>query len=212
MQSFSIIIVSWNGLHHLKRFLPSVCATDYPRYEVILSDNASTDGSKEWVTGHFPQVRIITHDRNYGYCEGNNRAVAHAKNDTLIFLNNDVEVTPNWLHPIAKILDRRKDVAAVQPKIRSWRQRDHFEYAGAAGGFIDSMGYPFCRGRIFDTVERDYGQYDSDIPIFWASGAALVIRSGVFKALGGFEESFRFHMEEIDLCWRVQRALSLIHI
>lgn len=204
MQSFSIIIVSWNALHHLKTFLPSVCHTDHSRYEVILADNASTDGSAAWVKDHFPKVRIVKLDKNYGYCGGNNRAAKHARYDNLIFLNNDVEVSQNWLHPVEVLLDKNPRIGAVQPKIRSWKNRDRFEYAGAAGGFIDKYGYPFCRGRVFDTVEVDEGQYDTDIPIFWASGAALVIRRNLFNDLGGFEESFEFHMEEIDLCWRLQ--------
>lgn len=206
MQSFSIIIVSWNALHHLQTYLPSVCATKHLRYEVILADNASTDGSAEWVKNNFPRVRIISLDQNYGYCGGNNRAAKHAKHDNIIFLNNDVEVTPNWLDPIERMLDSNSSIAVIQPKIRSRKQRTHFEYAGAAGGFLDKNGYPFCRGRIFDTVEEDIGQYDEATPIFWASGAALVVKRTVFHQMDGFYEPFEFHMEEIDLCWRIQLA------
>jgi GT2 family glycosyltransferase len=205
MQSFSIIIVSWNALNHLKTFLPSVVRTDHPRFEIILADNASTDESVEWVREHYPEVRIATLDQNYGYCGGNNRAAKFARYDNLIFLNNDVEVTPGWLYPIETMLNNHPNIAVVQPKLLSWEIQSRFEYAGAAGGFIDKHGYPFCRGRLFQTVETDKKQYDQDIPIFWASGAAFVIRKSVFTDLGGFEEHFEFHMEEIDLCWRVQR-------
>lgn len=204
MTSFSIIIVSWNALHHLQKFLPTVARTSHPRFEIILADNASTDGSAEWVKKQYPDVRIVTLDKNYGYCGGNNRGAKHAKYNTLVFLNNDVAVDPNWLNPIDEMLTGNQDIAAVQPKIRSFNQPDHFEYAGAAGGFIDSMGFPFCRGRIFNTLEKDRGQYNTPSPIFWASGAALVIRKDVFEQLDGFYEPFEFHMEEIDLCWRIQ--------
>lgn len=204
MQSFSIIIVTWNALHHLKTFLPSVYATKYEHFEIILADNASSDGSAQWVQNHFPKVRIIPLDQNYGYCGGNNRAAAYATFDNLIFLNNDVEVSPNWLDAQAKLLESHPEIGVIQPKIRSWEDRDKFEYAGAAGGFIDINGFPFCRGRLFDHIESDNGQYDTDTPIFWASGAALTIRKSLFEQLGGFYEPFEFHMEEIDLCWRAQ--------
>jgi len=204
MQSFSIIIVSWNALEHLKTFLPSVCATSYPKFEVILADNGSSDDSAAWVRTHFPQVRVVSLDKNYGYCGGNNRAASQARYDNLVFLNNDVEVSSDWLTPVARMLSDQPNVAVIQPKLRSYVQKSHFEYAGAAGGFLDAYGYPFCRGRLFDTVEEDLGQYDTATPIFWASGAAMVIRRRIFEECGGFEERFEFHMEEIDLCWRVQ--------
>jgi GT2 family glycosyltransferase len=205
MQSFSIIIVTWNAINHLKKFLPSVVKTNHPSFEIILADNASTDESIEWVSKNFPQVRIATLDKNYGYCGGNNRAAKFARYENLIFLNNDVEVTPDWLQPIGNMLNRNSLIGAIQPKIRSWHDKDRFEYAGAAGGFIDRYGFPFCRGRLFDTIEADMGQYNDEIRIFWASGAALVVRKDLFNELDGFEESFEFHMEEIDLCWRLQR-------
>lgn len=204
MQSFSIIIVSWNALHHLQKFLPTVIRTNHPRFEIILADNASSDGSADWVRNHYPDVRIITLDKNYGYCGGNNRGAKHARYNTLVFLNNDVAVDPNWLNPLDDMLSKNAEIAAIQPKIRSFRKPDHFEYAGAAGGFIDNMGFPFCRGRIFSTLERDHGQYNTPSQIFWASGAALVIRKDIFEHLEGFYEPFEFHMEEIDLCWRIQ--------
>lgn len=206
MLSFSVIIVSWNALHHLKNYLPSVTATDYPDFEIILADNASTDGSKEWVRENYPEVKIAEFDKNYGYCGGNNRAVPHAEGDILLFLNNDVRVEPDWLHGLAKCFQRDEKIAAVQPKMLSDEQPDYFEYAGAAGGFLDRWGYPFCRGRIFDTVEKDEGQYDNETDILWASGAALAIRKKVFEDLGPFDADFEFHMEEIDLCWRLWNA------
>ena len=202
MPSFSIIIVSWNALHHLKTYLPSVAATEYPDYEIILADNASSDGSKAWVRKHFPDVKIAELDKNYGYCGGNNRAVTYAEKEILLFLNNDVRVQSDWLHSLAECFED-PDVGAAQPKLRSDRQPTHFEYAGAAGGFLDQYGYPFCRGRIFDTAERDEGQYDDPCDILWASGAALAIRKGLFNRQKGFDEDFEFHMEEIDLCWRL---------
>jgi GT2 family glycosyltransferase len=201
----SVIIVSWNALHHLKRFLPSITATTYPNFEIILADNASNDESVNYVRANFPNVIITTFDKNYGYCGGNNRAVPFAKGEILLFLNNDVEVEPNWLHAIGKAF-LNQEIAVVQPKLISLTNPKFFEYAGAAGGQIDGLGYPFCRGRVFDSLEKDLGQYDKDSEIFWASGAAIAIRKSIFQELNGFDESFEFHMEEIDLCWRVWRS------
>lgn len=203
MKGFSIIIVTWNALEHLKKYLPSVAETDYPNFEIIIADNASDDGSKEWIRSNYPDVKIASFDRNYGYCGGNNRAVPFATKEILLFLNNDVEVDKNWLYAINEGFIE-PNVAAVQPKMKAFLNKDHFEYAGAAGGFIDKFGYPFCRGRLFDTVEPDHGQYDDTIDLFWASGAALAIRKDIFIDTGGFDEDFEFHMEEIDLCWRLQ--------
>lgn len=205
MPSFSIIIVTWNALEHLKTFLPSVCATKYPSFEIILADNASGDGTAAWVRKHYPQINIVSLDKNYGYCGGNNRAAEAARFENLVFLNNDVEVLPDWLDAIAEMLASNPNIGAVQPKIKSWKDKAYFEYAGAAGGCIDKYGYPFCHGRLFDVLEKDEGQFDRDYPIFWASGAALVIRKPLFEKLAGFDESFEFHMEEIDLCWRLQQ-------
>ena len=200
----SVIIVSWNALHHLRTFLPSVVASATHDVEIVLADNASTDGSAEWVRATYPDVNIATFDQNYGYCGGNNRGAEAATGDILIFLNNDVRVDPNWISPIVKRFRSDASIAVVQPKLRSHERPHEFEYAGAAGGFLDAYGVPFCRGRLFDTVEIDHGQYDQASPIFWASGAALCIRADVFREVGGFDEDFVFHMEEIDLCWRVQ--------
>lgn len=204
MQGFSIIIVTWNGLHHLQRFLPSVVATDYSNFEIILAENNSTDQTVEWVSATFPSIKIARFDDNYGYTGGNNRAVPFAEKENLIFLNNDVEVDANWLNSIADTLTEDEEVCALQPKIRSYKEPHLFEYAGAAGGYLDRLGYPFCRGRILDTVEQDNGQYDQLESIAWASGAALVFRKTWFEQLGGFDEDFEFHMEEIDLCWRLK--------
>lgn len=206
MKGFSIIIVTWNALHHLKTFLPSVVNTDYPDFEIIIADNASTDGTAEWIQSTYPNVVLATFDKNYGYCGGNNRAVPYATKEVLLFLNNDVEVKANWLTAINLAFERDESVAAVQPKMLAYRQKDFFEYAGAAGGYLDKYGYPYCRGRVFDTVEQDTGQYNTSSEIFWASGAALAIRKEVFTELGGFDEDFEFHMEEIDLCWRIHRS------
>ncbi len=203
MPFFSIIIVSWNALHHLKTYFPSVAATDYPDHEIILADNASTDGSKQWIRENYPDVKIAEFDNNYGYCGGNNRAVPHANGDILIFLNNDVRVEPNWLKGIATCFQKDNKIAAVQPKMLWEEDSSYFEYAGAAGGFLDKFGYPLCRGRIFDTLEKDQGQYDYESDIFWASGAALAVRKELFEKVGPFDEDFEFHMEEIDLCWRL---------
>ena len=205
MKGFSVIIVTWNGLTHLKTFLPSVYATEYPDFEIILADNASNDGSVEWVREYFPDVIVSTFDDNYGYCGGNNRAVASASKEILLFLNNDVHTTPNWLDAINDCLMQDESIGAVQPKLLSYKEPESFEYAGAAGGFIDKYGYPFCRGRILETVEKDDGQYNETSEIFWASGAALAIKRDLFIELGGFDEDFEFHMEEIDLCWRAKR-------
>lgn len=203
MPDFSIIIVTWNALHHLKTFLPVVWEYSRDEAEIIIADNASTDGTAAWVSDAFPDIRIVSLNRNYGYCGGNNRAASHARTNTLIFLNNDAGVTSGWLGPLRDMLENDPVVAAIQPKIMSWKDPGFFEYAGAAGGVLDRHAYPFCRGRIFDTLEKDTGQYDSPCDISWASGAALVIRKERFLDMGGFDESFEFHMEEIDLCWRL---------
>jgi len=207
--SFSIIIVTWNGIRHLKRFLPSVVETDYPDFEIIIADNASTDGSKQWIQKQFPQCKIVTFDKNFGYAGGNNRAVKYASGEVLVFLNNDAEPEPGWL----KALDHRfqnSSADIIQPKIKSTVSTEMFEYAGAAGGMIDRLGYPFCRGRIFDHVEKDTGQYEEPVNIFWASGSAFAIKKELFLETGGFDEDFEFHMEEIDLCWRCLKMGKII--
>lgn len=201
-RSFSIIIVTWNALEHLKTFLPSVSSASHPDFEIIIANNASADGSAEWVQENFPEINVVTFSKNHGYCGGNNRAADYAEGEILVFLNNDVKTDPDWLNNLEKAFDD-ENVAAVQPKMRSYDSPEFFEYAGAAGGFLDYFGYPFCRGRIFDTIEKDHGQYDKQGEIFWASGAALAIRKDLFLESGRFDEDFEFHMEEIDLCWRL---------
>lgn len=209
-RSFSIIIVTWNGLHHLKNYLPSVVATNYPYFEIIIADNASTDGSVEWIQTNYPKCKIASLDHNYGYAGGNNRSVSLAAGDILIFLNNDAKPEPDWLHHLNECLtETQADI--LQPKIKSIKEPELFEYAGAAGGYIDWMGYPFCKGRVFDHIEKDHGQYDQTDKIFWASGAALTIKKELFNELGGFDEIFQFHMEEIDLCWRALRRGKSIY-
>lgn len=183
--------------------------SEHPSYEIIIADNASEDETASWIKERFPDIKVVTYDRNYGYCGGNNRAVKYANGEILIFLNNDVETDPGWLSPL-DLAFSEPETGIVQPKIRSVDRPSHFEYAGAAGGFIDRLGYPFCMGRIFDHVEADEGQYDTPRQIFWASGAAFAIRKELFLKLGRFDETFEFHMEEIDLCWRAHRAGAIV--
>ncbi len=202
----SIIIVTWNGLDWLKSFLPSVAASAPAEVQIIVADNASTDGTADWTMSNFPAVQVVSFDENYGYCGGNNRAAELANGDVLIFLNNDVEVESGWLAPLLDSFRADPRQGAAQPKIRSYNDKARFEYAGAAGGMLDKYGYPFCLGRLFDTCEIDSGQYDTlSKSIFWASGAAIAVRKSLFVELGGFDEDFQFHMEEIDLCWKIKR-------
>lgn len=202
----SIIIVTWNALPLLKQCLPSVVATDYPNFEIIVADNASDDGSAAWIESEYPDVKVIRHPQNWRFCRGNNRAVPHATGDYIVLLNNDVEVPPDWLAPLVQAFEADPEIGAAQPKMLQYDDRDRFEYAGGAGGFIDRVGYPFTRGRLFDTMERDRGQYDTPTDIFWASGAAIMMRRRALQQVGLLDERFDMHMEEIDLCWRMQRA------
>lgn len=202
----SIVIVTWNALPLLKQCLPSVVATDYPNLEIVLADNASTDGSTAWVRDTFPEVNIVRHPENWLFCRGNNAAIPHTTGSYVMLLNNDVEVPPNWLAPLVHTMESNPDVAAVQPKLHQYDERERFEYAGAAGGHLDALGYPFTRGRIFSTLEPDTGQYDDAGPVFWATGAALLLRRSALDEVGLLDERFEMHMEEIDLCWRLQRA------
>lgn len=203
MPRFSIVIVTWNALSHLKTYLPSVAATEHDSYEIVVADNNSTDGTAGWIRRNYPGIRVARFDDNYGYCGGNNRAVPYAGGEILVFLNNDVAVEPDWLDSLDRCFRRHEKTAAVQPKVRSYRDPSKFEYAGAAGGYLDRYGIPYCRGRVFDHVEEDRGQYDRPVPVFWASGAALAIRREPFREAGAFDEDFEFHMDEIDLCWRL---------
>lgn len=205
MPRVSVVIVTWNALPLLRQCLPSVVATDYPDLEVILADNASRDGSAEWVAATFPQVKVVRHPENWRFCRGNNAALAHATGRYVVLLNNDVEVPPGWLRPLVAAAEADARVAAVQPKLLQHADRTRFEYAGGAGGFLDRLGYPFTRGRLFFTLEPDTGQYDDARDVFWATGAALLLRRAALDAVGLLDERFEMHMEEIDLCWRLWR-------
>ncbi len=200
----SVVILNWNGRHLLEKFLPSVSASSYPNLEIIVGDNASSDDSVAHVKANFPDIRIVANPENYGYAGGYNAILKQVDSEYYILLNSDVEVTPDWIEPVIAMMVKDGSIAAAQPKIRSYSNKRNFDYAGAAGGFIDKYGYPFCRGRLFDTLETDCGQYDDEIEIFWASGAALFIRKACWLETGGFDDSFFAHMEEIDLCWRLK--------
>lgn len=197
----AIVILNWNGKTLLQKFMPSVIGHS-KEAEIYLADNASTDDSIDFVKTHFPSVKIIQNNENGGYAKGYNEALKHIDAEVFCLLNSDVEVTENWLAPIQDEYQNNPETTIVQPKILDFKNKTHFEYAGAAGGFIDKFGYPFCRGRIFTTIEQDLGQYNDAIEIFWASGACFFIRKNSFEDLGGFDTSFFAHMEEIDLCWR----------
>lgn len=201
----AIVILNWNGASLLQQFLPSVIQySQSDSSEIIVADNGSTDNSLSLLKEQFPQVTILDLKENYGFARGYNEALKHIDADYYVILNSDVEVTQGWLKAPVRLMEADKTIAAVQPKILSYHQKTHFEYAGAAGGFIDRYGYPFCRGRIFDQVEEDKGQYDSEIDIFWATGACMFIRADLFHETGGFDDHFWAHMEEIDLCWRLK--------
>ncbi len=200
----AVVILNWNGRHMLEKFLPSVTANTTGDAEVIIADNGSTDDSIAFLQTHYPTLRVIRLDKNYGFADGYNRALAQVDADYYVLLNDDVEVTPHWVEPVIEQMQQHPQTAICQPKLLMYDQRDTFEYAGAAGGYIDRYGYPFCRGRLFDVVEKDHGQYDDPCEIFWASGAAMFVRADVWKALGGLDGDFFAHMEEIDFCWRAK--------
>jgi len=202
----AIVILNWNGQHYLEKFLPSVFATTYRNYEIIVSDNASTDGSVSLLQQKFPRVKLIRLDQNYGFAKGYNLTLEQVHADYFALINSDVEVQPGWLTPIINLLEEDRLNAACQPKLLSYNNRNVFEYAGGAGGWLDSFGYPFARGRIFDVSEEDKGQYDKTERVFWVTGAAMVVRAEVFREMKGFDSYFFAHQEEIDLCWRMQLA------
>jgi GT2 family glycosyltransferase len=204
LPSVAIVILNWNGKKHLEQFLPSVLSTTYPNTTIIVADNASTDDSMEFLRTRFPQVEQIHLDKNYGFAGGYNRALQSVSADYYVLLNSDVEVSAGWLEPMIGLMEKGRLIAACQPKLLSYKQKDLFEYAGASGGWLDSFGYPFGRGRIFDVCEQDHGQYDREEEIFWASGAAMAIRGRAFHEVGGFDAWFFAHQEEIDLCWRLK--------
>lgn len=200
----AVVILNYNGEHFLKQFIANV-VDNSPQADVIVVDNQSTDNSVDYLTTHHPKVKTVVLDQNYGFTGGYNRAIADIKHQYTVLLNSDIEVSPNWLTPMIAFMDSNPHVAACQPKILDYNQKDHFEYAGAAGGYLDALAYPFCRGRIFDTLEKDQGQYNDPAKVFWATGAAMFIRTALYQQSGGLDEDFFAHMEEIDLCWRLQR-------
>ena len=200
--SVAIVILNYNGQHYLEKFLPKVIEHS-GNHTVWIADNASTDHSLEWLKTHYPELNTLTISENKGYAGGYNDALRRIQADYYILLNSDIEVTENWITPVIEFMESDPLIAACQPKIRAYDLPTHFEYAGAAGGYMDYLGYPFCRGRIFDTREEDLGQYDDEKDVFWATGACLFVRSSAFHAASGFDESFFAHMEEIDLCWRL---------
>ena len=202
----AVAILNYNGINHLKKFLPSVVKySDKKISELYVIDNNSSDGSINFLERNYPDITIIKNQKNFGYAKGYNLGIKKINSDYLVLLNNDVKVTKNWLNPMYKGLEENDRIGSCQPKILSLNNKNHFEYAGASGGYIDYLGYPFCRGRIFNTIEEDNGQYDDKTEIFWSSGACMMIRNKLFKRVGGFDERFYAHMEEIDLCWRIKR-------
>lgn len=207
MEKTSVIILNWNGAEMLRRYLPSVVQnTTIPGCELIVADNGSTDNSLDVLAKEFPKVKTIILDKNYGFAEGYNRAIAQIDSEFVVLLNSDIETPEGWLTPLLDYLISHPEVAAVQPKILSWKNRSFFEHAGAAGGFVNALGYPYCRGRILWKVEEDKGQYDSITEVDWTSGACMCVRTKVYKELGGLDAAFFAHMEEIDLCWRMRNA------
>lgn len=202
MDKVAIVILNYNGRNFLEKFLPSVIkySSDYTIY---VADSASKDDSVIWMQTNYPQIQLIQFSNNHGYAGGYNRALTQVKAEYYVLLNSDVEVTSNWLNPMIQLLDEQPQIAACQPKLLAYDNKTQFEYAGASGGYLDWLGYAYCRGRIFEHCETDHGQYDTAVPVFWASGACLFIRAEMFHKIGGFDEDFFAHMEEIDLCWRL---------
>lgn len=204
MDKIAIVILNWNGASMMRRYLPAVMKYSGGDATVYVADNASTDGSLDMLSAEFPECKVIKFDKNWGFAEGYNKALSQIEAEYYLLLNSDIEVSHHWLTPLVEFMDTHRDAAACQPKLLSVVDGDCFEYAGACGGFIDKYGYPFCRGRIFDTVERDDGQYDYRQEIFWATGAAMMVRSADYWKAGGLDGRFFAHNEEIDLCWRLR--------
>jgi GT2 family glycosyltransferase len=202
----SVVILNYNTKSFLEQFLDSVLATNYDNFEVVLADNGSTDGSCEFVRQTYPKVHIIELTENFGFTGGYNRALKQVEADYYVLLNSDVEVDSNWLKPMIQLVQSNPEIAAIQPKLLAYHDKERFEYAGASGGFIDKYGFPYCRGRVFENLEKDLGQYDDNLQVFWASGAAMFINAKLYHEIGGLDEDFFAHMEEIDLCWRLQNA------
>lgn len=212
LPSVAVVILNWNGKSFLEKFLPSVMESAYNNLRVIVADNASDDDSIDFLKKNYPAVKILLSNTNEGFAKGYNSALKRVLADYYILLNSDVQVTKGWIDPVISLMESDEKIAACQPKILSFKQRRQFEYAGACGGFIDKLGYPFTRGRIFETCETDTGQYDNSTQIFWATGAALFVRAKIFHELNGFDEFFFAHQEEIDLCWRMQRKGYSIYV
>lgn len=205
MQKVAVVILNWNGEKFLKKFLPNIINnTVTPGVDVIIADNGSTDGSTLFLEENFPAIKIIKLDKNYGFASGYNLALKQVESEYFVLLNSDIDVPQGWLNPLVQFMDLNRSAAACMPKLLDYNRPTHFEYAGAAGGFIDLIGYPFCRGRILSNIEEDKGQYDTPLEIFWASGACLFIRSNAYWEAGGLDDDFFAHMEEIDLCWRLK--------
>ncbi|RDC57664.1 glycosyltransferase family 2 protein [Pedobacter chinensis] len=202
--SVAVVILNWNGSAFLKQFLPGILLSEYDNLQIIVGDNASTDDSVEFLQANFPTVKIIKNELNYGFAGGYNKVLEQVEADYFVLLNSDVEVTPNWIKPIIDLMESDALIAAAQPKIKWQLNKNQFEYAGAAGGYLDIYAYPFCRGRLFNVYEDDKGQYDEQKEIFWASGAAFFIKSKYWKETGGLDADLFAHMEEIDLCWRLK--------
>ena len=210
--SVAVVILNWNGKHLLEKFLPSVIASEYDNLRIVVADNASTDDSISFLKQNYPDVTRLRSNTNEGFSKGYNTALKRVAADYYVLLNSDVEVNPYWITPVILLMESDEKIAACQPKILSFQDRKSFEYAGASGGWIDILGYPFTRGRIFDNCETDHGQYDTPMQIFWATGAALFVKSKMFHEVNGFDEYFFAHQEEIDLCWRMQRAGYTIYV
>ncbi len=203
----AVVILNYNGRKFLEQFLPNVIANCDPALaEVVVADNASTDDSVAFMRERFPDIRLIENESNGGFATGYNLALQQVEAQYYVLLNSDIEVTPNWIEPVVALMDADPQVAACQPKILSYYHKEQFEYAGACGGFIDKYGYPFCRGRVFQTLENDEGQYDEPMEVFWATGACMFVRADLYHQIGGLDDSFFAHMEEIDLCWRLKNA------
>jgi GT2 family glycosyltransferase len=210
--SVAVVILNWNGKHFLEKFLPSIIASTYKNFQIIVADNASNDDSISFLKEKYPQIKILVSKLNEGFAKGYNTALKQVTADYYVLLNSDVAVIPTWIEPIIGLMQADKSIGACQPKILSYDRQHEFEYAGASGGFIDTVGYPFARGRVFETCEKDEGQYNNATQVFWATGAAMFVRSNVFHELQGFDEYFFAHQEEIDLCWRMQRAAYKIFV
>jgi GT2 family glycosyltransferase len=212
LPTVAVVILNWNGKNFLEKFLPSVLASTYKNMQIIVADNASTDDSIAFLQQYFPTVQIIVNQTNEGFAKGYNTALKKVTADYFILLNSDVEVTANWIEPVIELMENDTSIAACQPKILDYKNKTHFEYAGASGGFIDTLGYPFARGRVLENIEEDKGQYNDAIPCFWATGAAMFVRASVYDALGGLDEYFFAHQEEIDLCWRMQLSGYKVYV